>query len=568
MAIVPGFGSQSLINAQMGIKPAQVTTIPGISNTTALTTAQQNFKDNSLKTTTTIKKQEKIKPVKKDLSLQEQFNKWFNTNKAGYGNLFKKITGKEAISYNIPGSPTYKEVNIDNEKKYLQNLYSTGNEGQKKFAKTQAAVYGVTLSEPSRNVSAENPAMAGIFAQPEYQPGIGVKPLVTPVDTTPGGVPVVPSTITTPGLGDSSELIKVQSNIKPVLDKVVSDTSKGEGKPSTDKVINDITDGEGFGSDKEKNDAIKVVEDKKQEIIQSDLSLEQKTDILKSFNDLQDAITKKAISALKASKEQALIGLGQAQAAITPQYESQRARAATTSMQQARNFAEYLAARGQSTSGLAAQAELTRGSGLTRQLGEISQQEQAAKDQLSANKAKIQSDFQLAVANAKSNAEIAKLNETYRQLIKEEDRAYEESIYQRNKKDAEERLANDRKYNEMIFNRNRALELGDIEAARAYEKEMIDYRAQVEIDVAAEKAALAPKQTTEVEYDYKTDPDFGIELQDLLTGDAEQIRQNYALLLANSAAYIDKFDYPGYNELKKQMESLKDENGFTIVTVK
>lgn len=541
------FGNNTAYDPTNAYKPSKTTTSNSNTFTSALPTS-----DVVTNAQSKIKIAPSTKKDEKGLTVKEKFNQWFNTNKAGYGNLFKKITGKEAISYNIPGSPTYKEVNIDNEKIYLQNLYSTGNEGQKEFAKTQAVIYGVTLSEPSKNIAAENPAMAGVFAQPQYQAGTNVKPLTTPIDTTPQQAPVIPSTITTPGLGDSSKLIEVQSNIKPTLDRVVSDTSEGKGKPSTDEVINEITDGKGFGSDKEKNDAIKVVEDKKQEVIQSDLPPEKKTDILKSFNDLQDAITKKAISALKTSKEQTLIALGQAQAAITPQYESQRARAATTSMQQARNFAEYLAARGQSTSGLAAQAELTRGSGLTRQLGEISQQEQSAKDQLSANKAKIQSDFQLAVANAKSNAEIAKLNETYRQLIKEEDRAYEEKIYQRNKKDVEERLANDRKYNEMIFNRNRALELGDLESARAYEKEMIGYRAQVEIDVATQKAALAPKEITQVEYDYKTDPNFATVLNTLLTGDIES---NYKDLIQNSSEYISIFGYSGYNELKKQIES-------------
>ena len=411
------------------------------------------------------------------------------------------------------------------------------------------------------------PEMAGVFAN--YLPGLGVKPLITPKKVDVEDVPVIPGTITTPGLSDSSELVNQQQDIVPVISGEGNANLNGDSIKKEDEEASDVIDeisGDNEPIEKEKSDKLKKnLKQQESVAIENAKTPEQKNNIMKYFNKLQNEITRRTISQLKAGKEQALLGLGQAQAALTPQYESQRARAATTSMQQARNFGEYLAARGQSTSGLAAQAELSRGTGLTRQLGEIGQQEQAAQDQLNANKAKIQSDFQLAIANAKSDAEIAKLNQALAQAMKQEDRAYSESIYQRNKKDAEIQLANDRKYNEMIANKNRALQLGDLAAAQQYEKDIINFKAQVELNLAKGKAALQPaSEPKAVEYDYRTDPDFGIELQDLLTGDKEQIKQNYALLIANSAAYIDKFDYAGYNELKKQMESLKDSNGLPI----
>ena len=143
-------------------------------------------------------------------------------------------------------------------------------------------------------------------------------------------------------------------------------------------------------------------------------------------------------------------------------------------MQQARNFGEYLAARGQATSGLAAQAELSRGTGLTRQLGEIGQQQQAAQDQLNANKAKIQSDFQLAVANAKSNAEIAKLNEQFRQAIKQEDRAYAEKIYQQQLQDRLNEIKSGREWQLAFAKYQNAVNRGNTIQAQNFQKEMFD----------------------------------------------------------------------------------------------
>lgn len=466
-------------------------------------------------------------------------------------------TIKTVLSGNIPGGVLpkkslfekfYDEYKKNSSKKpniydFFENAKEFGDAIKKGFNED------VLGKEEITDIANSYPEMAGVFADYVKKSGVGVKPLVTPIDTTPASVPAVTSKITTPGLEPtSSALIEAQGAIKPEVKPVKVDVT--EGKPAEEKA-DEITGGK-KDITKDESDKIKTdLDNQEAEALDKATTPEQKNDIMKYFNKLQNEITKRTISQLKAGKEQALISLGQAQAALAPQYESQRARAATQSMQQARNFGEYLAARGQSTSGLAAQAELTRGAGLTRQLGEIGQQQQSAQDQLNANKAKIQSDFQLAIANAKSDAEIARLNEAFRQAVKQEDRAYNEKITADNRAYAAKLLAEDKEYQDMLFKRNRAIELGDRAAAQEYEKQMIDYKAQVEIGVARQRAALEPEPATSTKY-YDI-PGFTNTLQQLQTGDTQA---NYNDLITNASEYISAFGYDGYQELKKELEKI------------
>jgi hypothetical protein len=160
---------------------------------------------------------------------------------------------------------------------------------------------------------------------------------------------------------------------------------------------------------------------------------------------LLEAEKQKIISDLGIVKNQALAQIGQQQAAIAPQFDAQRAQASTQSMQQARNFAEYLAARGQSTSGIAAQSELSRGSGLTRQLGNIGQQQQAATQDVATRKSIIEQDYLGKIANATTQVELEKLKKEYTDAIKAEERKYQEGI-----------TASNRAYQERIDKENKA----------------------------------------------------------------------------------------------------------------
>ena len=117
-------------------------------------------------------------------------------------------------------------------------------------------------------------------------------------------------------------------------------------------------------------------------------------------------------------------------------------------MQQARNFAEYLAARGQSTSGIAAQAELSRGSGLTRQLGNIGQQQQAAIQDVATRKSIIEQDYLGKIANATTQVELQKLQKELSDAIKSEDREFQKQQTASNRAYQESLTASDRAYRE------------------------------------------------------------------------------------------------------------------------
>jgi len=239
-------------------------------------------------------------------------------------------------------------------------------------------------------------------------------------------------------------------------------------------------------------DEVKVVPDN--QVTPSDTSITKEITSSKAYSDLIEAQKAKTISDLDAIKQQALGKIGQQQAAINPQFEAQRAQAATQSMQQARNFAEYMAARGQTNAGITAQAELSRGSGLTRQLGEIGQQQQAAQQDVAMRRSVIEQDYLNKIANATTEAEIQKAAKEYQDLIKQEERTYQESRQ----------------------TLQREQELADIASSREFAKQQsaeqrqfAREQQQATKDLATFRAGLEPPRAEkQEEYNFFNDPDF------------------------------------------------------------
>jgi len=283
--------------------------------------------------------------------------------------LIKKQYEKKGYKTSLPS-------NLENEKKYLQQLYTSGNEGQKVFAKRQANLYGLKLQEPTVTAAKST----------------SENPLTTTLKTT-------------------SEL---PSTFPESLKSAITDFQKKyiaqQPVTTTGQVVTTTTPSQA-----------------------GTIGLPTTTSSQKSFQDLLAASKQKVLSNLDLTKQKALAQIGQQQSQLTPQYEALRSRAATQSMQQARNLAEYMAARGQTMSGLAAQSELSRGMGLTRQLGQIGQQQQIAQQDLANRKSMIEQDYLSKVANAQSDFELKQLEKAYTDAIKAEDRAYQEQ------KTAEER---------------------------------------------------------------------------------------------------------------------------------
>lgn len=96
------------------------------------------------------------------------------------------------------------------------------------------------------------------------------------------------------------------------------------------------------------------------------------------INDLATTQTSEKMAALALAKQRALSQLEAEKSAIAPAYYDKRNQSAALSQQQARNFGEYMANRGQTNAGISAQGELMRGNALQGQIGALNQQEAQA----------------------------------------------------------------------------------------------------------------------------------------------------------------------------------------------
>jgi hypothetical protein len=104
-------------------------------------------------------------------------------------------------------------------------------------------------------------------------------------------------------------------------------------------------------------------------------------------------------------------------AGIAPQFQNLRSQASTTSMQQARNFAEYMGARGASMGGTSAQAEIQRGAQLQGQFGQIGLAEQGAIQGLEDKKTEVTLDFESRISQAKTQGEAEKEKFKLQQIL-------------------------------------------------------------------------------------------------------------------------------------------------------
>ena len=122
-----------------------------------------------------------------------------------------------------------------------------------------------------------------------------------------------------------------------------------------------------------------------------------------------DALNKakldQTMAALDKSRNAGLSNLAAEKSAIQPKYYDARNQTAAGSQQQARNFAEFMSARGGTNSGAAAQGELTRGMQLQGNLGALGQQEAAAYGDIERRTSDLQNAYQSDVASAKAGIE-------------------------------------------------------------------------------------------------------------------------------------------------------------------
>jgi hypothetical protein len=130
------------------------------------------------------------------------------------------------------------------------------------------------------------------------------------------------------------------------------------------------------------------------------------------------------LAALGKSRDAALSNLGAEKGAIAPKYYDQRNQVAAGAQQQARNFAEYMASRGGTSSGANAQAELSRNMTTQGNLGSLGRQEAQAFTDIERRTSDLQNAYQSDVAGATAGVEADRMqamltdyyNEQQRQL--------------------------------------------------------------------------------------------------------------------------------------------------------
>ena len=109
--------------------------------------------------------------------------------------------------------------------------------------------------------------------------------------------------------------------------------------------------------------------------------------------DLYAIQEKRRLQALEQQKRNALATLKQEKAQVNPAFYTGLSNIAGQSARQARNLAEYLAQRGQTQSGIAAQSEMQRNSALMSQQGMLEQQRANALDYMARRESRVQSAY-------------------------------------------------------------------------------------------------------------------------------------------------------------------------------
>lgn len=129
------------------------------------------------------------------------------------------------------------------------------------------------------------------------------------------------------------------------------------------------------------------------------------------------------VDQLKAARKKALANLDVQEQNIKPMYQTARNQTAAASQQGARSFAEYLANRGLTNSGAAAQGEINRLSALNNNLGNLNTAEANAYRDIANQRTAVENEYVAGLANA-NNAitnnyynSLLNYNEQQRQMV-------------------------------------------------------------------------------------------------------------------------------------------------------
>lgn len=138
-------------------------------------------------------------------------------------------------------------------------------------------------------------------------------------------------------------------------------------------------------------------------------------------SDLYALQEKKRIAALEAQKRSALTSLQTEKQQINPAFNTALSNVAGQSARQARNLAEYLAQRGQTQSGIAAQSEMQRQSDLMSQHGMLEQQRVNALSDIAQRESQVRGAYDEGALQALLDRQIVET--AYQQQLAEQQRA-------------------------------------------------------------------------------------------------------------------------------------------------
>jgi hypothetical protein len=159
--------------------------------------------------------------------------------------------------------------------------------------------------------------------------------------------------------------------------------------------------------------------------------LQTQADSKANIEALKQAQISANIASLGKSRDQSLSNLSAEKATIAPEYYAKRNTESTQSLLGAKNFAEFLANRGQTNSGLAGQGQIASDVALQGGLGALNQQELGANTDIARRTTDVGNAYNSDVASANAGAEATALQNTITQM--NADRAFNQNTDQFNK---------------------------------------------------------------------------------------------------------------------------------------
>jgi hypothetical protein len=162
------------------------------------------------------------------------------------------------------------------------------------------------------------------------------------------------------------------------------------------------------------------------EMPEDEIGVPNISDLIEQYNQAKmDSI----VSGLKQARNTALSNLDKAQSAIKPKYYEARNAVSSSSQLGAKNFAEYLAQRGETNSGINDQAQISRNIATQGQIGGLRQQEAQDYANIEQSRADVNNSYSTDLANARAGLETATLQAQIDEIRRQQELALQQEQF-------------------------------------------------------------------------------------------------------------------------------------------